>query len=172
MLEVEADLWEVEADARVISVNKYVNASGNLVMGRGCAMEASKRYPDLAQKLGARYKVEGDTTTGVFHLKDNGLIAFPVKPAIHIIPGSTDHHQGWMCGYRVGSQWCKVEVLRHILQGLSDLVSVTNGMSKIVLPRLGCGFGSLNWGLVRPILASVLDDRFVAAHLPSKLPPR
>jgi hypothetical protein len=34
---------------------------------------------------------------------------------------------------------------------------------RVVLPRAGCGNGGLNWEMaVRPVLADILDDRFIA----------
>jgi hypothetical protein len=38
--EIFENLWEVEADLRVITTNSDVNRDGAAVMGRGCACEA------------------------------------------------------------------------------------------------------------------------------------
>jgi hypothetical protein len=32
---------------------------------------------------------------------------------------------------------------------------------EIILPQLGCGSGGLAWRDVRPLIAPILDDRFV-----------
>ncbi len=58
------DIWkyEKEADLIVITTNSYVKHNGELVMGRGFAYEAKRRYPELpklfgrkVQEIGSRY---------------------------------------------------------------------------------------------------------------------
>lgn len=173
MHEAEADLWDMPADARVITVNQCVKTDGTLVMGRGCAREASVRYPGLAQELGGMIR---DALVRASPLKvyrpAPGLLAYVVKPAQHVPPDTYYPHPGWSCGHQTDSPWCRVEVLRHVLDGLPVLEHIVNvaGWRRVVLPRLGCGYGGLRWETVRPILAAVLDDRFTVVHLPNKEP--
>ena len=36
------------------------------------------------------------------------------------------------------------------------------GWSKVLIPRPGCGYGELNWQDIKPLLESILDDRFIS----------
>jgi hypothetical protein len=50
---IVGDLWESKADIIVVTTNGYVNANGELVMGRGAALQAKNRYPRLPKLLAA-----------------------------------------------------------------------------------------------------------------------
>lgn len=56
---VTGNIWDEEgvADVILITTNAIINARGQLVMGRGAALEAAQRYPslpfDLAEKIKA-----------------------------------------------------------------------------------------------------------------------
>lgn len=52
MKEATGDLWTFPADWRVITTNGFVKKNGECVMGRGCAKEATLRYPRIAKELG------------------------------------------------------------------------------------------------------------------------
>lgn len=49
-------MWDVigEANLFLITTNARVNSQGNLVMGRGIALEATQRYPAIAKAWGSR----------------------------------------------------------------------------------------------------------------------
>lgn len=176
MLELQADLWEVPADVRVITINQFVRNDGELVMGRGCAAEAARRYPKLAREMGQVISIslkQGQDFAPVWHRCEYDLITFVVKPAVHNVMPEQKSHPGWRCGYHTQSVWCRVEVMRRVLEGLPLLVTMVDMRKewrRVVLPRLGCGYGGLVWEHVRPILAAVLDDRFTVVHLPAKVP--
>lgn len=61
MKEIYANLWEVEADLRVVTTNGAVRRDGACVMGRGCAREAKERYPGVEYRLGSSSR---STATG------------------------------------------------------------------------------------------------------------
>ena len=54
MIEVVGNLWTYAADFRAITTNGTVKFDGRAVMGRGCAREATQRYPKIARQLGYR----------------------------------------------------------------------------------------------------------------------
>lgn len=64
---VHHDMWTYPADIRIVTTNSYINKLGELVMGRGAALEAKTRYPDLPKMAG---KV-------IRHMSDYGVLYFP-----------------------------------------------------------------------------------------------
>ena len=183
MREAIGNMWDDPAPVKVVTINLCVKADGALVMGRGCAAEAARRWPELPAEWGRHVHdreyvptAEGVRTRvcldeSLFPDTARGLIAFPVKAREHTnIPDGTEGHPGWMCGNRVRSTWCRVEVMRLILANLRGLVSCARVLraSAVAMPRLGCGFGGLSWLDVSPWLAACLDDRFVVYGLPGE----
>jgi hypothetical protein len=53
MILVQEDLWAQPADLVVVTTNGVLNKARHLVMGKGAALEAAKRYPNLAVTAGA-----------------------------------------------------------------------------------------------------------------------
>jgi hypothetical protein len=142
MLEATGNLWTYPADLRVITTNGFVKRSGEAVMGRGCALEATQRYPGIARHLGDNLRVHGNH---VFLLAggtpDRDLASMPVKHA-----------------------WMEPADLALIIRSADELAALVTecGYQRIVLPRPGCGNGRLHWDDVRQHIAPILDDRFTA----------
>lgn len=143
MIEVSGNLWTYPADVRVITTNGFVKNDGRAVMGRGCALEAAHRWPDLPKLLGRAILDHGNhvqlmpASSGILN-----LYTFPVK-----------------------HNWWETADLDLILRSAHELVAcVQDGLEAlnivVVIPRPGCGNGNLSWRDVQPILADVLDDRF------------
>jgi hypothetical protein len=136
--EAFADLWDLHAAGAVVAVttNGLVMRSGRAALGRGCARQAGQRHPWLAAALGAALARGGNH---VAHLGER-IASFPVehdplqRPDPALIARSARE-----------------------LAALAD----AEGWSEVVLPRPGCGGGGLAWEEVRPLLAPVLDDRFL-----------
>lgn len=75
MLEEYGNFWDIKADARCITTNGALRKNGNAIMGKGIALDARRRYPDLEIILGRLLREYGNH---VFKL-GNGLISFPTK---------------------------------------------------------------------------------------------
>jgi hypothetical protein len=144
MIEVIGNLWTYhlpdgsEPDIRVITTNGTVKRNGECVMGRGCALEAKSRYPDLAFMLGQVIQGLGNEAFWIM-TKDGPIITFPVK-----------------------HNWYEKADLSLIEKSALKIASMHALEDKtVVMPRPGCGNGRLDWELnVKPILAPILDDRF------------
>jgi len=143
MIEVEQDLWSVEADVRCVTTNGTVLSGGNNVMGAGCALEAVLRYPDVSYELGSLIKAHGNH---VYLLRPD-LVSFPTKEDV-----------------RNPSTIERVESSIFQLRKLADMYR----WSKVALPRPGCGLGGLDYdNQVLPLLESHLwDDRFIIVDFP------
>src|SRR6185369_13414187 len=81
MQEATGDLWELSSvpnGVPCVTTNGKVRKDGSCVMGRGCALQAAKRYPDLPKRLGLQLHLSGNH---VYYFEDPRIITFPVKHA-------------------------------------------------------------------------------------------
>ena len=150
MIEVVGNLWTYKTpdgrdpDCRVITTNGTFKKNGEAVMGRGCALEAKQRFPDIARLLGDGLKRRGNIVQFLKQYDDGmvrwDLVSFPVK-----------------------HNWHETADIRLIGKSAAVLVVWANlhGWQTVVIPRPGCGNGGLRWEDVRKVIQSILDDRFV-----------
>ena len=145
MLEVKGDIWKLyESGAAIcITTNGTVNVRGEIVMGRGTALDAKKRIPKLPLELAKRLSIIKNgkiyRKNLLMWFKEYNLFTFPVK------------HNWW--------EKADIDLIRKSaieLDGMMDLL----GLEQVVLPRPGCGNGQLDWEKdVKPILKDILDNR-------------
>lgn len=135
MLEEYGNLWDMEADWRCITTNSDINRFGELVMGRGCALQAKKRYPGLAKYAAERVRSNGNVVQAI---KAHNLILFPVK---HHWPDQAD--------------LSLIETSANQLAWHAD----EHNLGRILLPRPGCGNGRVEWDDVCPILEKAFEGR-------------
>lgn len=148
MREVSGDLFLKfrTAEVIVIPTNGRVNRYGRAVMGAGVALQAFRLWPWMPEELGKRLIVN-----------DIRVELFPIEPDQTVVALPTKRH------------WRDASPLALIERMVPQLVTHADEQdwSAVVLPRLGCGLGQLDWSDVRPILAEHLDDRFtVVSHEP------
>jgi len=79
----KGDMWSAydEADWFCITTNATINKNGELVMGRGIALEAKTRFPELARRLGDIFTSVADMLPNCWYgliLVDN-IVAFQTK---------------------------------------------------------------------------------------------
>jgi len=144
MKEQQIDLWDVIDGWKVITTNGSVNKKGLAVMGRGCALEAAMRIPMLPKFLAMALEKTGNKV----YVWDYNIITFPVK-----------------------HKWNEKADLELIKKSVGELVEIANtlSMTKVYLPRPGCGYGYLDWEDVRKEIEPILDDRFILITKPIKL---
>lgn len=138
---IKGDIWKCHMTGAWIGIptNGYIKNNGNLVMGKGLALQASERYPELPVKLGTHVNMYGNSVCMFPNLR---LFTFPTKhnwidPAdINLIENSAqqlaDHFAE---GYNLGAD-----------------------LPMIVLPKVGCGNGELKWEEVEPIIRAYLGE--------------
>ena len=142
MREDIGNLWTYPADAVVITTNGFVKKNGEVVMGRGCALEAAIKWPNLPKWIGQAIEDYGNHVFAfrrdIGNLK---IFTMPVK-----------HH------------WREKADIKLIKRSAEELTAEVNawGYKTVVMPRPGCGNGQLDWEDVKPVLEEILDDRFVA----------
>lgn len=137
MKEITGDLWHYhEAGFWVaITTNGNVRKDGAAVMGRGVAVQAKRRFPDLAHELGDWLRAVG-----------NKVVSFPAY-RLYTLP--------------VKHNWWEKADLDLIAASCRELAEFAPPNERVCLVRPGCGNGNLAWDVVRPVIGSILDDRFV-----------
>ena len=136
------NLWDVYENGYwvVITTNGTVKKNGLAVMGRGVALAAAQRFPDLPWMLGKALLKGGNRVRSFGALR---IISFPVKHEWH---------------ERADPQLI-VQSARQLALGAERYVKFFS--ENIYLVRPGCGNGGLIWGEIKPLILPILDDRFI-----------
>lgn len=152
MVELSGDLWSFHKEGKwvVITTNGTIKSNGACVMGRGTALEAAKRYPNLPFLLGEKLKKKGLKVHCFSMVK---LIAFPVK---HQWPQKAD-----------------IELIKKSCIELKEICNIIDSMegkvTDIYMPRPGCGNGGLSWKIVKPVIEDILkSNKFKVVELYGK----
>lgn len=154
------DIWKYHEKGAwaVITTNTQTKRTGEAVMGRGIALQASQRFPDLALRYGA-YLLDPDPQAPPPDLPwlvpEHRLVLFPTK-----------------IDWRDPS---KLELIKENLAFFTQelwrawvdaaLDRPVNSGPYVAFPPLGCGNGGLDWTTqVRPLMEQYLghSDRYVA----------
>lgn len=166
MKEAKGNMWDMSCDAICITTNGFVKSNGECVMGRGCAKEAAEYFPEIPKILGGKIKKNGNTVQTIRHFEGVAIVAFPVKPIVNSCkPYSRNVVTHMQDKYKVGDVvpgWaCKADA-EIIVRSLKQLITLAdkNGWKNILIPRVGCGYGELDWKDVSSVLHKELDDRF------------
>lgn len=150
MREIQGNPWSFHSSGYpiVITTNGSVKKDGSAVMGRGVALQANMKLPGLALAVGAHLSSRGNH---VFWLPQFNLFTFPVK-----------------------REWSQAAIPELIAQSSTELLRLVDQYvptATIYMPRPGCGNGWLDWGIVKPVISDVLDDRFVIVEIAWKAAP-
>lgn len=138
MIEWWGNVWDKHDAGETICIltNGQVRKDGANSMGRGVALEARNRYPDLPYRVGDLLQRYGNR---VFHIEEHNLFTFPTK----LYPS-------------VKSSTSIIEKSCEQLLALINLYEIP----RVYIPRPGCGYGGLSWNTVYPIV-EYLDNRFI-----------
>ena len=128
-------------DARVEAVVNTVNIVG--IMGKGIALMFKEAFPENFRAYAAACK-RREVRIGQMFVTDRGGLSKP----------------RWIINFPTKEHWRGRTRLEWISAGLDDLVRTIRDRSirSIALPPLGCGNGGLEWGQVKPVIASALGD--------------
>jgi len=168
VIERQGDIWD--GRTVVITTNGFVKTNGQCVMGRGCAKEATQRYPRIAYTLGQAIKRYGNRVIYLGkQLDGKHLISFPVKPD-KVINNGNNVVRHMAAKFRLGDTvpgWAAradIDIIRKSTIELRMMIDKF-GITEVYMPRPGCGAGELDWRReVKPILEPILDDRFIVCH--------
>lgn len=154
-------------DAICITTNGWVKKNGAAVMGRGCALQAVEKWPDMPFILGRKLRSDGNSVHELLRTPEGPtIVSFPVKPVQTLCgPGKTNVVGHMRKAFEVGDAvpgWASVAELKIIIQSAHQLIELANEKmwQTVVIPRPGCGAGELSWEVVKEVLEHILDDRF------------
>lgn len=146
--ERETDLTKIYVG---ITTNSTIKSNGSLVMGRGVALQAKKRFEkhDLDRILGGLVQSRGNVPFIIDHLR---LFTFPVKHNWH-------------------DDKADIDLIVKSAERLHELTTVNDSDNfyqdiKFYLPRPGCGNGGLNWNnQVKPKIKDILCDNVIIVNI-------
>lgn len=152
MREMWGDFWTVADQlypyaGLLIPTNGVVNKHGRLVMGAGLARQAANRHPNLPLRWGRHVAARGNTP--------------------HLL--KTDDR--WFWSLPTKYHWRDQADLELIIESAKDIADTTTAWAQsgttrtFLLPRVGCGLGQLDWGIVRAVLDPIFDDHFIAVSV-------
>ncbi len=140
MKEIKGNLWDYYGKPDhvvLITTNGFIKKNGEAVMGRGCALEATYRFPGLAKELGEWIITNGNVPCWL----RMDLATFPVK-------------HNWF-------EFADLKLIAESCMWLKGVAQSTPHANTYVLPRPGCGNGHLSWDKVKPLLADLPDNVLV-----------
>ena len=136
MIEKTGDLWTYPAEYRCITTNGIVGNNG-LIMGKGIALQAKLKYPNLPKTLGQYIERWGNRP---FILLAEKLITFPTKKHYK------DSSDIWL--------------IKNSAELIIEIVNKFK-IKSVAMSRPGCGNGGLAWDFVKPWIENIFDDRFI-----------
>lgn len=148
--EAFGDLWSLWADAYCVTTNGDWNARRRAVMGRGVALQAKQRFPEVDLLLGHLLRKNGNVVQEIGHW--HPFSPASIKPPTILVAFPVKHH--WY-------ERADLDLIRQSAEQLMALVE-QNKWGRVLLPRPGCGNGQRDWETeVKPVLEGILDERIV-----------
>lgn len=150
MLEVTGNIWNFHSQGEWIGIttNGTIKKNKELVMGKGIALEAATKFPEVPKLLGVMVHKWGNIP---YILRDYKMISFPTK-----------HH------WRNFSDIDLIIKSAELTMKIFTDIHVNQSVKRLYMPRPGCGNGGLPWNLVKPILESIFTtDRIIIISMPS-----
>lgn len=147
MKEITGELWDYYGKRGYvvcITTNGTVKKDGAAVMGRGCAKEATQRFPGIDKQLGERLQRCGNNCHALLN-PDKKIVTqtFPTK------------HNWW--------EPSDLDLIRRSAIQLGGLASMAVNLI-FILPRPGCGNGQRTWAEVKPLLEDLPDNVWVISR--------
>ena len=145
------DMWSVfgETDLWLFTGNRYVNAKGELVMGRGLALEVKKRFPQLPYVFGQRIK--SYNTMGLLSRNRYGLITVSSRLYDSNMAGQD------MGVFQVKDHWSQkanLHIISHASLCLEHYIRQWQ-LRRVDLNYPGIGYGKLPREEVLPIISDL-----------------
>jgi hypothetical protein len=136
---IYGNLWDSDCDIKAVTTNSFVRHDGALVMGRGAALQAARKFPELPFVAGQKLLWKGG------HLSCYGWIYLP------------ELNIGL---FQVKRHWkddAELRLIKYATQHLCEFLQRHSSVT-VAMNFPGVGNGQLNLDLVKPIV-DLLPDR-------------
>jgi hypothetical protein len=167
MKEARVELFSLmgRVDWLCITTNGTRKNDGSAVMGRGCALQAKERWPELPAKLGRTIKQFGNLPHTLGAITKAGEL-WELTQHHWNIPSPSIDGISILWSFPVKHYWGEPASLGLIETSARMMMFEAKDLDvEIALPLPGCGNGGRSWSEVGPILHSILDNRFTAISL-------
>lgn len=163
MKEARGNMLDMDCDALIITTNGFTKTNGEAVMGRGIAKQIADLMPEIPKKLGGMLHLFGNNVS-VLTTDPMPIVNFPVKPdyvrnnGTNVVSHCKTAIGTWTAGFLAKAD------IQLIEKSLIQLVELTNRKPEwkvILIPRVGCGAGELDYKDIKPLMEKYLDDRFI-----------
>jgi O-acetyl-ADP-ribose deacetylase (regulator of RNase III) len=158
MILKHGNILDDDSDAIVIPVNCVG------VMGKGLALAAKKRWPELALRHKADCAMPGRHRLEPGEIRGSTLVLNPGEERRMVWFAATKDH--WRAPSRI--EWveeCCKNLANFYSGGVSDYYR-RQGVPMLAVPALGCGCGELSWADVLPIMERHFADIDVRVYVP------
>ena len=146
------------SEAAVVTTNGMCRANGRAVMGAGIAKYVRDNMNGSDLVRGVMLKLNGNHAYLLGRFQDPNRLDDNLDPWVSVITMPTKH------------DWREPSTINLIARSAHELIEIAdkNHLSKIYLPAPGCNHGGLDYAAqVRPVIAKILDPRFVVCLTPS-----
>lgn len=133
---IKGNLWTTSCTHIFVTTNSYIKTDGSLVMGRGAALEASKRDPGIAKAYGRL----------IPHLGVYGVLKLPGRIGLFQVK-------------RHYAEPAELDVIRLSTDALAKWINGRQGTVALNFP--GIGYGRLSREEVMPIIKRLPDSVLV-----------
>ena len=163
MKEARGNMLDMDCDALIITTNGFTKTNGEAIMGRGIAKQIADLMPEIPKKLGGMLHLFGNNVS-VLTTDPMPIVNFPVKPdyvrnnGTNVVSHCKTAIGTWTAGFLAKAD------IQLIEKSLIQLVELTNRKPEwkvILIPRVGCGAGELDYKDIKPLMEKYLDDRFI-----------
>lgn len=137
MRELKGNIWDYKSpDLIVIPTNLEVNSAGNAIMGAGLAKQAVNYCAELPEIYGNMLQDGRFLPTYLNGLNGYNFCLLPTK-----------------------RKWRENSSVDLIEEGLNSLLIWSEHYSQVILPKLGCGKGNLDYkSQVKPLLLKYFEN--------------
>lgn len=163
MKEARGNMLDMDCDALIVTTNGFTKVNGEAVMGRGIAKQIADLMPEIPKTLGKMLQLYGNN---VLLLTTNPMpiVGFPVKPVAvknngtNVVSHCKTAIGTWTAGFLAKAD---IQIIEKSLIQLVELANSKPEWKVILIPRVGCGAGELDYKDIKPLMEKYLDDRFI-----------
>jgi hypothetical protein len=143
---IKGNLWDSTDEIILVTANSYINAKGELVMGRGAALELKTKFPKIASTFGKMIRYDCD------HLGEYNILI------TSLYSSSGKFYGVFQVKYHFKSQ-ANLGLIEASVNRLNDLSQNINLLEKKISMNFpGIGFGGRTMEEVLPIVSKLNDN--------------